>query len=278
MIGENASAAPTVSVGMPVYNGELFIREAVDSILAQTFGEFELIIADNASTDATEAICREYAARDARIRYVRHSENRGPAFNFQYVLDAAIGKYFMWAAVDDRREREFLRMATEILDSCEAAGLVCSWQETRNLFSGESYRTEIGFTSSRRKLFRIVFRIHEVNPCLVYGLHRMSVLRKLKVESIDYWDVYLAHWYELNAKIVVVPAYLFVSGSKGRRIAYSMEGGRYLTHRKYLARNWTLFNEHFGRLVSVFLLGLTWWLIAKTTRRANADIKANAPA
>lgn len=84
---------PRVSIGMPVYNGDPFIRGALDSLLAQTFTDFELIISDNASTDRTEAICREYAARDIRIRYVRQTENRGAKANFEFVLDKAVGLY-----------------------------------------------------------------------------------------------------------------------------------------------------------------------------------------
>jgi len=73
---------------MPVYNGEKYIREALDSLLAQTFTDFELIISDNASTDGTQVICEEYAARDPRIRYVRQRENRGAVANFRFVLDS----------------------------------------------------------------------------------------------------------------------------------------------------------------------------------------------
>lgn len=93
---------PQVSIGMPVYNGAAYIREALDSLLAQTFKDFELIISDNASTDDTQAICEEYARRDPRIRYVRQGENKGVLANFQFVLDQAKGDYFMWAAADDR--------------------------------------------------------------------------------------------------------------------------------------------------------------------------------
>lgn len=98
---DKGKKVPQVSIGMPVYNGEPFIREALDSLIAQTFTDFELIISDNASSDGTEAICREYAARDARIRYVRQPENRGAAANFAFVLDEAVGQYFMWASADD---------------------------------------------------------------------------------------------------------------------------------------------------------------------------------
>ena len=104
-----ARLRPSISIGMPVYNGTQFIREALDSMLAQTFTDFELIISDNASTDDTEAICREYAAEDTRIRYVRQLVNRGAEANFQFVLDEAIGTHFMWAAADDKAAVNFVQ-------------------------------------------------------------------------------------------------------------------------------------------------------------------------
>lgn len=106
---------PTVSVGVPVYNGASSLRAALDSLLAQTFSDFELIISDNASTDGTEAICREYAARDSRVRYVRQATNIGSAANFKYLLEQAHGEYFMWAAGDDRRSSDFIEVNFKFL-------------------------------------------------------------------------------------------------------------------------------------------------------------------
>lgn len=100
--------APIISIGMPVYNGEKTIRSALDSVLAQTIGNFELIISDNASTDGTEIICREYSAIDSRIRYVRQLNNIGAPKNFKYVLDESHCQYFMWATSDDVRSIDFL--------------------------------------------------------------------------------------------------------------------------------------------------------------------------
>jgi glycosyltransferase involved in cell wall biosynthesis len=107
---------PKVSIGMPVYNGGSSIQQAIESILTQTFTDFELIISDNASTDDTEAICRLYEKRDARIRYVRHEKNRGSSANFQFVLDEAVGEYFMWAAADDVRSDSFLALNVKFLE------------------------------------------------------------------------------------------------------------------------------------------------------------------
>src|SRR3990167_857582 len=92
-----------VSIGLPVYNGAATDRlpRSLDSLLNQTYHNIEITLSDNASTDGTEKICREYAARDSRIRYIRQKENRGVVANFQFVLAKAIGEYFMWAASVD---------------------------------------------------------------------------------------------------------------------------------------------------------------------------------
>ncbi|MEQ9623697.1 glycosyltransferase family 2 protein [Coleofasciculus chthonoplastes] len=117
---------PKVSIGMPVYNGEPFIREALDSILTQTFTDFELIISDNASTDGTEVICRDYATKDDRLRYIRHPKNRGVIANFKFVLDEAVGEYFMWAAADDKIKPMFIERLYNILHEDENLVLVMS--------------------------------------------------------------------------------------------------------------------------------------------------------
>ncbi len=89
--------APKVSIGLAVYNGEKYLGQAIDSILAQTFTDFELIISDNASTDRTPEICKKYAAQDARIRYHRNPTNIGGANNENQTFRMSRGEYFRWA-------------------------------------------------------------------------------------------------------------------------------------------------------------------------------------
>lgn len=101
---------PTVTIGMPVFNGQCFLRQAIDSLLGQTYADFELVISDNASTDATSTICQEYAAKDDRIRYVRQERNMGASSNFRYLLRGARGRYFMWAAADDCWQSDWLEV------------------------------------------------------------------------------------------------------------------------------------------------------------------------
>ena len=109
-------AAPRLSIGLPVFNGELFLRQALDSLLNQTYRDFELIIVDNASTDATGSLCEEYAARDPRVRYVRQPENVGAAENFNTAFRLGRGELFKWAAHDDTLAPDFLERCIAVLD------------------------------------------------------------------------------------------------------------------------------------------------------------------
>ena len=102
---------------MPVYNGESDISAALDSLLTQTFENFEIIISDNASTDATEKICQNYASKDFRIRYIRQKTNLGATKNFEIVLHEAVAKYFVWAACDDIRSPDFLSINLDFLEN-----------------------------------------------------------------------------------------------------------------------------------------------------------------
>jgi len=105
-----------VSIGMPVYNGSAYIKTALDSLLNQSYTHFEIIISDNASTDKTSEICEEYANSDNRIKYHRQEFNRGAGNNFGFVLDQAIGEYFMWAAYDDIWSTNFLEESVSHLN------------------------------------------------------------------------------------------------------------------------------------------------------------------
>ena len=108
---------PKVSIGIPVYNGGKTIIHCIESIINQSFTDIELIIADNASTDNTEQVCREYSQKDKRITYIRHQQNMGGGFNLKYLLENASGEYFMWAAVDDTRSLNFLEEHVAFLDN-----------------------------------------------------------------------------------------------------------------------------------------------------------------
>lgn len=107
---------PRVSIGVAVYNGERFLGETLESIKAQTFTDFEVIISDNASTDRTAEICRQYMEGDPRFRYHRNPKNLGFAPNYNLVFQLSSGEFFKWADYDDLLEPNFLERTVEVLD------------------------------------------------------------------------------------------------------------------------------------------------------------------
>jgi len=178
------------SIGLPVYNGGKFIRETLDSLLAQTFTDFELIISDNASTDDTEAICREYSAKDKRIRYVRQSENLGQLLNFEFVLDQAVGEYFMWASADDLFSSNWLLdLASSLQGTIGYAsfGAACYIDETaftRNSTANFVYFRFNEYKSLRR--IKFIFTPHLTGKMiLLHSLFPTKSLRSICVGDIE---------------------------------------------------------------------------------------------
>ena len=107
---------PRVSIGLTVFNSERSLDESIQSLLAQTFQDFELIVSDNASTDRTRQIALSYAAQDDRVKYMRNRMNIGVAGNFNQAFRLSSGEFFKWAAYDDLCAQDFLLRCIEVLD------------------------------------------------------------------------------------------------------------------------------------------------------------------
>ncbi|NTV09395.1 MAG: glycosyltransferase family 2 protein [Zoogloea sp.] len=172
---------PMVSIGLPVYNGERFLHQAIDSILEQTLGDFELIISDNASTDATASICQAYAARDARIRYFRQRSNMGAPRNWNFVLRHARAPYFKWASANDFCDARLLQVCIELLERDKPAvacfGRTCLIDDhgrPLGLYSGD---IEIADPRPSER-FRTICRRLRMNN-LLGGVIRTRALRRL---------------------------------------------------------------------------------------------------
>jgi glycosyltransferase involved in cell wall biosynthesis len=121
------SALPRLSIGLPVYNGERHIGEALESLLGQTYEDFELIVSDNASTDSTSEICLHYARQDRRIRYIRQERNIGLIPNHVFLIEQARGELFKSAAHDDLYGRDLLLRCVQALDDDPKAVLAHPW-------------------------------------------------------------------------------------------------------------------------------------------------------
>ena len=173
--------SPLVSIGLPIFNGEKFVREAIDSILAQTFTDFELIIADNASSDRTEIICREYAAQDARIRYQRNETNIGGCNNHNLTFALSRGKYFCWVAHDDLCDRQMLAKYVEVLENNPSVVLCYSKIIVVNENKEELYTQscELASLSEPEQRFRHLAQDHDV--IMFFSLIRADILRQTQL-------------------------------------------------------------------------------------------------
>jgi len=206
-----SNGKPRVSIGLPVFNGEQYLEETLDSILAQTFSDFELIISDNASSDRTQEICRAYAVRDQRVRYYRNETNLGAARNYNQVFELSSGEYFKWAAYDDLCAPEFLARCVEILD-CQPEAIMCYPKtvlidEHREIieyhFDGFDLRSTKPYERFR-KFFHASAWCHPV-----FGVMRASVLeRTALIGSYASSDRVLLGELAILGKCCEVPEYL----------------------------------------------------------------------
>jgi glycosyltransferase involved in cell wall biosynthesis len=174
---------PPVTIGLPVYNGEKFLRRALDSLLGQTMGDFDLIISDNASDDATEEICRAYARADRRVRYCRNAINIGAPRNFNRTFELADTKYFKWSTADDFWGPEFLELALAVMER-DPDVVLCYARTTIVAEDGypiEQYEDRLHLTepSARRRFTRLV---RTIGLCHQHqGLIRSEGLRRTRL-------------------------------------------------------------------------------------------------
>jgi len=172
---------PYVSIGLPVFNGENYLEETLQSILAQTFSDFELIISDNASTDRTQEICETYARQDRRIRYTRHQTNLGAGPNFNRTVELSRGKYFKWAAHDDLLAPDYLEKCVAALDN-DPSILLCHTKTKLINGAGEFIRNDdllLPNAGSLKPQERFADLILIPHLCFdVFGLIRAETLKR----------------------------------------------------------------------------------------------------
>ena len=266
------SDIPKVSIGMPVFNGEMTIRDALDCLLAQTFTDYELIISDNASTDNTKAICQEYVKKDTRIRYVRQESNLGAGSNFDFVHEQAKGEYFMWAAADDKWDARYIAILSEVLDVNPEVGLAFSDMYTENLYTGDKFHSSCGYIVSSQKYKRYLYRLLNNSPSIFYGLYRKSILDSFDVVlDFDYSDIHMIHWFELNSSIKIVPLPLYIAGTKGERIPFSISGNK-ISSDGLLRAERKLQSKHFGWFTSQFFCALLKFMYRRNDRQLNQKL------
>lgn len=219
-LSEDPPAEPLVTIGVPTYGRARLLQRALRSILDQTYRNVEVIVADDASPDDTEAVCREIVRGDERVRYMRHRRNIGPEPNFLYVLAEARGSYFMWLSDDDAFEPTFLEKAVEVLEGdAGVAACFCDYhlvdEEERvcGVWRHDYLYPGTDWTEGRVDFFTYP---HTRSSTVVAGLFRTNVLRKVR-RPMSNTFLHLMSGHEapllasvaVQGRIVVLPEVLF---------------------------------------------------------------------
>lgn len=206
---------PRVSIGMPVYNGDRFLEEALDSLLAQTFTDFELIVSDNSSIDRTQEICQAYAAKDKRIRYYRNKQNLGGAYNQNRVVELSCGEYFKWAHHDDVCAPDLLQQCVEVLDRHPGVVVCYSQTVTINEHGEQIKKSSDALNLRSPKPHERFGQYHHLvrygNKCHpIHGMMRTDILKKTAlVQSYPSSDLVLLGELLLHGEFYEIPEYLF---------------------------------------------------------------------
>lgn len=184
MNGREQKNRPLVSIGMPVYNGERYIRQAIESLLAQTYSNLELVISDNASTDSTLDVCREIARRDNRVTVMDSALNRGQIRNFRKAFHATTGKYFAWAGDHDLWHPEWVESHVEVFENHPEVVLAYPHAVSISPDGEEIPNNYVSFDTfgmSKRERIDAACRRMIGAGNRVYGMYRADVLRKTSV-------------------------------------------------------------------------------------------------
>jgi glycosyltransferase involved in cell wall biosynthesis len=184
----DTAAVPRLTLGLPAYNGEQFLTEAVDALLAQTFTDFELIISDNGSTDRTGQIAQRYAAQDLRVRYVRHPVNRGSSFNHNFVIEQARGEFFKWVSDDDLYAPNLLQRCIDALDTRPEISLAHAWTAFIDDQGRVTDKIDYPLTTDvPDPVERFRSLLYTQGGDDIYGVVRMSALRQVAPFGSYHW-------------------------------------------------------------------------------------------
>ena len=287
------SNKPRVSIGLPVYNGEKYLEQTLDSIIAQTFTDFEIIISDNGSSDRTEEICKTYAAKDERIRYYRNNRNLGVAPNYNRVFELSSSEFFKWADYDDILAPDFLVKCIDGLDKNPGAA-VC-FPQVKLIDEKGKFITDYDSPADTSSLkpqvrFRNLILFPE-RAVQAMGLMRSDIVKKTVLHgsypSSD--EVFLAHlallghFYEIPERLLYVRVHpanstAGVLGSQRARVLFfdtSLEGKAVLLKWLYFKGCLKAINDSplnaYQRTYCYFQL-LRWSLVMKNLRSLVKDM------
>lgn len=181
---------PLVSVGIPVFNDDVYVAFAIQDILNQSYKNLEIIISDNCSSDLSGDICLKFSDCFSNIKYIRQDENIGPQRNFQYLVERASGKYFMWAASDDRWEVDYVSKLVGLLENNpDGAVAFCPYEEIDE--SGNTVSDIFRFNFDAESAIKRIAKFHLEKDgrrdAFFYGVFRRDVISR--VRFVTWWGI-----------------------------------------------------------------------------------------
>ena len=212
------STTPPLTIGLPVYNGEDYLEQSVDALLGQTFGDFELILLSNASTDGTDDICRRYEREDERVRFLRQAVNVGAAPNHNDVFALARAPLFKWASGDDLYARDLLERCMQLMqdrpDVVLAHSLTAAIDEDNNLIQALPYPLDTDDPRPPHRLESLMFGGDAMPGAVAaddfYGVIRSDVLRRMHpLGSFYHSDQTFMAELALMGRFAIVPDWLY---------------------------------------------------------------------
>ena len=210
---------PLVTIGVPVYNDIKYVGLALADIQAQTYDNIQIIISDNCSTDGSDEICRRYAAQNPRITYIRQQHNIGPHANFRYLLDGAQGEYFMWAASDDRWDKDFVESLVCALEDAPGASVAfCPYVEIDEEGSviSDIFAFDFSGTSPTQRIIKFHLSSTSRRDAFFYGMFKRS--RAVEMRFIKWWwvnkDIAINIAYPPLTYMLAVGDYRFVDSGR----------------------------------------------------------------
>lgn len=290
--------SPSVSVGIPVYNGENYLAKAIESVLGQTFPNLELIICDNASSDRTQEICEHYLRRDARVHYVRNERNLGAGPNYDLAFRRSRGVFFNWLAHDDLFAPTYLEKTVACLEQHPDA-VLCYVGITEIGPKGEvirTYRNHLPGVDSPRPAVRLggmILYNHQAEP--FFGLFRRQALVGSSLHGTNPGsDRVLLAEMALRGRCVTVPEPLFCHREHENRYtravllgdrkkaenwqhtdhAKKKTGARMFTLSVY-SEYWRVVNQNIGRAREKWACYgqlIRWWFMNRHFRGAAKNV------
>ena len=215
-----------MTIGVPVRNGAHHLEGCLRQLLAQTHKNTQILISDNNSTDDTEKIARFWVKKNHKITYFRQPATLNVTQNFNFLFSKAKGKYFMWAAVDDEWNKDFIRLCMTKFRDDPKCVLAFTDFRIKIRETGQAIPISVQSSCAKSPFIRIASRCLDMQPHLIYGLINREKLKQVRLKNIDFFDCLFGLEVAKVGNIRISEIQSFSWCISKKRNSYSIHGNR----------------------------------------------------